>query len=212
MPARLTTLIRACSPGARSRSTVFQNSVLCPRNRCGPAGTSRDTSSPYISVASDSPSSETTTWRSLTSAASLRVMVILAGATVTGLFRRHHAVRVRGAGVEVAQRGQFLDGGRGCLRDVPRDPDRPAGILSNAVRGDAGVQRRDFELPGRRVRPHRAQIGDDQRWPVGREAQGAPLAAGRTVSERGQEIELVDERLPPMTHHDVPQLAAGSDL
>jgi hypothetical protein len=80
-PARLMVRNLRCSPGATSRSSVFQFQVLSTRRRWRPGVTGMVTVPPYMSSATGLPSSFTMIWRSWISSGEVRQMVICASGT-----------------------------------------------------------------------------------------------------------------------------------
>src|SRR5260221_3023396 len=77
-PARVMVRNLRCSPGATSRSRVFQFQVLSTRRRWRPGVTGMVTVPPYMSSATGLLSSFTMIWRSWISLGELRRMVICA--------------------------------------------------------------------------------------------------------------------------------------
>src|SRR5713226_1047956 len=77
-PARLMVRNLTWSPGAKSRSRVFQFQVLSTRRRWRPGVTGIVTVPPYMSSATGLPSSFTMIWRSWISSGDVRRMVICA--------------------------------------------------------------------------------------------------------------------------------------
>src|SRR4051812_28579866 len=65
---------------------------------------------------------------------------------------------------------------------------------------------------GLRIGAHDTEVRDQKCGALGANAEGLAFAAGPSVAERGEEVELTDETAPSLLHHDKDLAAAGGDL
>ena len=102
-----------------------------------------------------------------------------------------------GPGMEITQNGKFLRIRSRRLQDPVREPHCPAAGRLHRLPGHARVQGHDGQLPAGRIRLQHAEVGDDPRRPLGRDAESLAAAPAGAVAERGDEWQCLDEGARP---------------
>src|SRR5207302_5513257 len=163
---------RAASRYSASRSKS------CTRQAAAIASAAEAGMTPTRASARARPASKASIWRTWFSAPNTCVMA--------GVLKKKVSARSMGSGrpgLEVAQGGQLLLGGRGRLVEPIGELDRPAGLVTHLVAGHARVERYDGQLVRRRIVSHDGQVRDDQRRPGRADATPHAIVAALTEAE-----------------------------
>src|SRR5215467_1581657 len=122
------------------------------------------------------------------------------------------AVCLPGPCMDLTQRRELGGGRWRRLGDCVRIADLPAGVAVDLLARDAGMDRYHGHFLGDAVRLEDAEIGNQPGRSLGLDAEARAVIAALAVTERGEEVDLLDEAAFEVVHDDEDLAARGRDL